>query len=83
MRNEIPLYLDSVMLNCSSPKRNILLIHGAMYSSREFDINYEDYSLVRFLARKGYDVWQLDIAGYGQSGDCVFGVNRCFFNPHI
>ena len=46
----------------------ILLIHGSSYSSHEFDIDYQDYSLVRRLAREGYAVWRLDIAGYGQSG---------------
>jgi pimeloyl-ACP methyl ester carboxylesterase len=50
-----------------SPDKNILLIHGVTYSSHEFDINYEDYSLVRRLAREGYGVWRLDIAGYGGS----------------
>ena len=52
----------------SSPKRNILLTHGVTYSSHEFDVNYKDYSLVRRLAREGYAVWRLDIAGFGQSG---------------
>ena len=37
------------------------------YSSHEFDIDYQDYSLVRQLARNGYGVWQLDIAGFGRS----------------
>ena len=32
-----------------------------------YDIDYADYSLVRFLAREGYAVWRLDIAGIGQS----------------
>lgn len=47
--------------------RSILLIHGVACSSHEFDINYEDCSLVRALARGGYAVWRLDIAGFGQS----------------
>ena len=40
-------------------------MHGSTYSSHEFDIDYEDYSLVRRLAREGYAVWRLDVAGYG------------------
>ena len=43
------------------------MIHGVTYSSHEFDINYKDYSLVRFLTGEGYAVWRLDIAGFGQS----------------
>ena len=58
----------------SEPKDNILLMHGSTYSSHEFDINYEDYSLVRRLAREGYAVWRLDVAGYGQSGKVEDGL---------
>ena len=67
-RNGIALHLDCVKTENSDPDRQILLIHGSTYSSHEFDIDYQDYSLVRRLAREGYAVWRLDIAGYGQSG---------------
>ena len=74
-RNGIPLHLDCVKLDNSKPKEdNILLMHGSTYSSHEFDINYEDYSLVRRLAREGYAVWRLDVAGYGQSGKVEDGL---------
>ena len=62
------LHLDCVKTENSDPAKQILLIHGSSYSSHEFDIDYQDYSLVRRLAREGYSVWRLDIAGYGQSG---------------
>ena len=67
-RNGIALHLDCVKTKDSVPARQILLIHGSSYSSHEFDIDYQDYSLVRRLAREGYAVWRLDIAGYGRSG---------------
>ena len=67
-RNGIPLHLDCMIRGGQVPDRHILLTHGVSYSSHEFDIDYEDYSLVRFLCRKGYAVWRLDIAGFGQSG---------------
>lgn len=67
-RNGIELHLDRVSVEGSSPEKDILLVHGLTYSSHEFDIDYKDYSLVRFLARQGYAVWRVDIAGYGQSG---------------
>jgi pimeloyl-ACP methyl ester carboxylesterase len=45
-----------------------LLIHGSTYSGRpDFDLQIRDYSLMDFLARNGYDVWAIDIHGYGQS----------------
>ena len=67
-RNGISLHLDRVQKNNITPDGQILLLHGSSYSSHEFDIDYQDYSLVRRLAREGYAVWRLDIAGYGQSG---------------
>ncbi|MDO4188692.1 MAG: alpha/beta hydrolase [Lachnospiraceae bacterium] len=63
---DINLHLDSTYKS-DFGEDNIILVHGLTYSSHEFDINYKDYSLVRFLADKGYTVWRLDIAGYGQS----------------
>ena len=72
-RNDITLHLDCMKVEGTQPEKNILLIHGVTYSSHEFDIDYEDYSLVRFLAREGYAVWRLDIAGFGQSGEVEDG----------
>ena len=72
-RNGIALHLDRVAVEDTEPEKNILLVHGLTYSSHEFDIDYEDYSLVRFLAREGYAVWRVDIAGYGRSGEVEDG----------
>ena len=68
-RNGIGLHVVRTQVTGQVPERSILLVHGLTYSSHVFDINYEDYSLVRFLARLGYAVWRLDIAGYGESGE--------------
>lgn len=72
----VPLTYDDIALNVvrtqvadQDPERSILLLHGVTYSSHEFDIDYKDYSLVRFLARQGYAVWRLDIAGFGESDE--------------
>ena len=66
-RNGLALHLERIALEGTTPEKNILLVHGVTYSSKEFDIDYEDYSLARRLAREGYGVWLLDIAGFGQS----------------
>ena len=66
-RNGCNLYLSKLQVAGSAPKKNILLIHGLTYSSHVFDVNFGDYSFVKFLARKGYAVWRLDLSGYGQS----------------
>lgn len=45
-----------------------LLVHGATWSGRpDFDLQIRDYSLMDFLAKNGYDVWAIDIHGYGHS----------------
>lgn len=78
-RNGIALHLDCVQLAKNSSakndknKKNILLVHGVTYSSHEFDIDYKDYSLVRKLAREGWAVWRLDIAGFGCSQEVADG----------
>ena len=72
-RNGTALYLSQTVLSGTQPRKQILLVHGVTYSSHEFDIDYQDYSLVRLLARNGYGVWQLDIAGFGRSGDVEDG----------
>ena len=45
-----------------------LLVHGGVRSGRPaFDLQIRDYSLMDFLAGNGYDVWAIDIHGYGHS----------------
>jgi pimeloyl-ACP methyl ester carboxylesterase len=45
-----------------------LLVHGGVRSGRSaFDVQIRDYSLMDFLASHGYDVWAIDIHGYGHS----------------
>ena len=72
-REGIDLHLECMKQEGENPDKSILLIHGVTYSSHEFDINYQDYSLVRKLAREGYSVWRLDIAGFGLSEEVEDG----------
>jgi len=45
-----------------------LLVHGGTWSGRpDFDLQIRDYSLMDFLAKNGFDVWAIDIHGYGHS----------------
>lgn len=66
-RNGVHLYLQKLTVADENPARQLLLVHGLTYSSHEFDVNVDDYSLARYLARRGFAVWSLDIAGYGRS----------------
>lgn len=71
-RNGVDLHLSCTKRGADAGK-NILLIHGVTYSSHEFDVNVGDYSLCRFFADNGYNVWLLDIAGFGGSGKVADG----------
>lgn len=45
-----------------------LLVHGGTWSGRpDFDLQIRDYSLMDMFAMNGYDVWAIDIHGYGHS----------------
>lgn len=61
------LYFNKCSCPDSFADKNILLVHGLTYTNHVFDINYKDYSVVRFLAKNGYTVWRVDIGGYGLS----------------
>ncbi|HUJ50414.1 MAG TPA: alpha/beta fold hydrolase [Bryobacteraceae bacterium] len=48
--------------------RVILFIHGAGTPAEvSFDVAYQDYSWMEFLARAGFDVFGMDTTGYGRS----------------
>lgn len=48
--------------------RVALFIHGAGTPAEvAFDASYQDYSWMDFLARAGYDVFAMDMTGYGRS----------------
>lgn len=66
-RNGLQLHLDCLSVEGTESRRDVLLVHGLTYSSHVFDVDYADYSLARFLARHGFRVWRIDIAGYGRS----------------
>ena len=72
-RNEVSLHLERYIIQDGQPKKPILFVHGVTFSSHEFDIDYKDYSLARYFARHGFEVWLLDIAGFGRSGDVKDG----------
>ncbi|MBQ6972686.1 MAG: alpha/beta hydrolase [Synergistaceae bacterium] len=71
-RSGCKLHLERLS-TVSGDHKPLLMVHGLTYSSHEFNVDYRDYSLAKFFARRGYDVWLLDIAGYGQSQEVEDG----------
>jgi pimeloyl-ACP methyl ester carboxylesterase len=48
--------------------RVVLFVHGAGTPAEvAFDVPYQDYSWMAFLAQAGYDVFSMDMTGYGRS----------------
>jgi pimeloyl-ACP methyl ester carboxylesterase len=48
--------------------RVVLFVHGAGTPAEvSFDVTYQDYSWMAFLARAGFDVFSMDMTGYGRS----------------
>lgn len=71
-RNGCSLHLERFS-TVSGDRKPLLLVHGLTYSSHVFNVDYKDYSLAKYFARRNYDVWLLDIAGYGQSQEVEDG----------
>src|SRR4026207_462682 len=50
------------------PERTVLYVHGATYpSSTAFDLQLDGMSWMDYIAARGYDVYLLDLRGYGKS----------------
>jgi pimeloyl-ACP methyl ester carboxylesterase len=48
--------------------RVVLFVHGAGTPAEvSFDVPYKDYSWMAYLAQAGYDVFSVDMTGYGRS----------------
>jgi alpha-beta hydrolase superfamily lysophospholipase len=50
------------------PERTVLFVHGATYPAHTaFDLKLDGLSWMDYIAARGYDVYLLDIRGYGKS----------------
>jgi pimeloyl-ACP methyl ester carboxylesterase len=58
----------SALRGAISPERAVLFVHGAGTPAEvAFDLPYQDYSWMGYLARAGFDVFSVDMTGYGRS----------------
>ena len=58
----------SALRGFPSADRVALFVHGAGTPAEvAFDVPYQDYSWMAYLARAGFDVFAMDTSGYGRS----------------
>jgi pimeloyl-ACP methyl ester carboxylesterase len=58
----------TALRDSGSADRVVLFVHGAGTPVEvAFDVPYQDYSWMGFLARAGFDVFSMDMTGYGRS----------------
>jgi pimeloyl-ACP methyl ester carboxylesterase len=58
----------TVLRAASLTDRVVLFVHGAGTPGEvAFDVPYQDYSWMAYLARAGFDVFAMDMTGYGRS----------------
>jgi pimeloyl-ACP methyl ester carboxylesterase len=51
-----------------TPQQVVLYVHGATYpASTTFDLRLDGSSWMEYIAHRNYDVWLLDLRGYGYS----------------
>lgn len=51
-----------------TPERTVVFVHGATYpASTAFDLELGGLSWMDYIARRGFDVYLLDLPGYGRS----------------
>ncbi|MGI9478564.1 MAG: alpha/beta hydrolase [Hyphomicrobiaceae bacterium] len=50
-----------------APDRIVILQHGATYGSAAFDLPFGGLSWMDYMAARGFDVYCLDLPGYGRS----------------
>ncbi len=63
VRNKRPAQMNSFR-----PERTVLFVHGATYpASTSFDLKVDGTSWMEYIAARGYDVYLLDLRGYGKS----------------
>ncbi len=63
VRNKRP-----VDMNTFRPERTVLFVHGSTYPAHTaFDLELDGLSWMDYIASRGYDVYLLDLRGYGKS----------------
>jgi pimeloyl-ACP methyl ester carboxylesterase len=70
------------VLRSGAGDKVVLFVHGAGTPAEvSFDIPYQDYSWMGYLAAAGYDVFSVDMTGYGRSARPAPMADKCNLSP--
>jgi pimeloyl-ACP methyl ester carboxylesterase len=68
VREKLPAGASDSFGGGAATGKVVLFVHGGTYpSAPDYDVAYKDYSWMDYLAGWGFDVFAMDITGYGQS----------------
>lgn len=77
----VKLYLRERVKGTPDPNKLVLFVHGAGTPAEvSFDVPYADYSWMAYLADAGYDVFSVDMEGYGRSTRPSAMSDKCNLN---
>ena len=67
---QVQIFVREKVISSDSgkPRPVVLMVHGGVSpSTLAFDVEHETYSWMAYLARAGFDVFAMDMTGYGKS----------------
>src|SRR5580700_11500172 len=68
----------TALRDAGAADRVVLFVHGAGTPAEvAFDVPYQDYSWMGYLAKAGYDVFSVDMTGYGRSARPIPMNDKC------
>jgi pimeloyl-ACP methyl ester carboxylesterase len=69
VREKVPEAIHNSPTGKAAAGKVVLFVHGGYSPAKlAFDVEHRDYSWMEYLAKAGYDVFAMDMTGYGQSG---------------
>ena len=72
------------VLKSGAGDKVVLFVHGAGTPAEvSFDVPYQDYSWMGYLAAAGYDVFSVDMTGYGRSARPAPMNDKCNLAPEL